>query len=120
LKNRHTSFSELQERLGQFNADRDWGQYHSPRNLAMALSVEVGELMELYLWSRDDGPQPPVASRESKVAEEAADVLICLINFCEQAGIDLLSATSDKIEKNAKKYPVSKARGRHEKSDELD
>ncbi len=110
---------DLQARVRAFNDERDWGRYHSPRNLAMALSVEAGELLELYLWSSDDGPQPPVASREPKVADEAADVLICLLNLCDRAGVDLTAATLAKLARNAEKYPVEQARGRLEKSTEL-
>ena len=114
-----TTVSELREALRTFNAERDWARYHSPRNLAMALGVEAGELLELYLWSSDEGPQPPVASREPRVAQEAADVAICLLNFCEAAGIDLSAAVAAKLAGNAEKYPVDKARGRLEKSGEL-
>jgi NTP pyrophosphatase (non-canonical NTP hydrolase) len=114
-----TTLAELRTRLQAFNAERNWGQYHSPRNLAMALSVEAAELLELYLWSRDEGPQPAVASREPRVAEEAADVLITLLNFCNAAGIDLAAAAEAKIARNAEKYPVARAEGRMEKWDEL-
>ncbi|HCH64240.1 MAG TPA: NTP pyrophosphohydrolase [Deltaproteobacteria bacterium] len=119
VENSVGTVGELRTRLRAFNAARDWGQYHSPRNLAMALSVEAGELLELYLWSADDGPQPPVAERLPKVADEAADVFICLLNFCDAAGVDLTSATLDKLRRNAEKYPVDRARGRLEKSTEL-
>ena len=115
----HTTLGSLRSALRRFNAERDWSRYHSPRNLAMALSVEAGELLELYLWSADDGPQPPVVSRRSKVADEAADVLICLLNLCEAAGVDLSAAVADKLTRNAQKYPVELARGRLEKSTEL-
>lgn len=114
-----TTVLELRERMARFAAERDWGQYHSPRNCAMALSVEAAELLELYLWSTDAGPQPPVASRQERVEEEAADVLLTLLNFCNAAGIDLAAATERKIAKNAAKYPVERARGRMEKSTEL-
>ncbi|MEC8276813.1 MAG: nucleotide pyrophosphohydrolase [Myxococcota bacterium] len=114
----HMSLSKIQSRLRTFNQDRDWGQYHSPRNLAMALSVEASELLELYLWSADNGPQPPVESRTKKVADEAADVLICLLNFCDKAGIDLIRATQNKIAINEQKYPVEKVKGRLEKHSE--
>ena len=114
----HMSLAALQNRLQKFNQARDWGQYHSPRNLAMALSVEASELLELYLWSADDGPQPPVESRNSKVAEEAADVLICLLNFCDKAGVNLLKATEAKISRNEEKYPIEKVKGRLEKHSE--
>ncbi len=114
-----TTLGEIRAALKHFNDERDWGRYHSPRNLAMALSVEAGELLELYLWSADDGPQPPVASRQPKVADECADVLICLLNLCEHAGVDLSAAVADKLARNAEKYPIERARGRLEKSTEL-
>ena len=115
-----TSIAQIKARISAFNQQRDWAQYHSPRNLAMAVSVEAGELLELFLWSRDDGPQPAVESRGPRVAEEAADVAITLLNFCERAGIDLAAAIDSKLAANALRYPVDKARGRMLKHDELD
>lgn len=114
-----TTVGALRAKIAAFNQERDWAQYHSPRNLAMALSVEVGELLELYLWSSDQGPQPPVASREPRVAEELADVAICLLNLVERTGVDLSAAVEAKLAKNAEKYPVAAAKGRLEKSTEL-
>ena len=118
LTDDNTTIAELRHRLREFNAARDWGLYHSQRNLAMALTVEAGELLELYLWSADDGPQPPVASRTPRVAEEIADVAICLLNLCEHAGVDLAAALERKIAANAARYPVETVRGRLEKHDE--
>lgn len=115
-----TTLGEVRTRLRAFNSERDWARYHSPRNLAMAVSVEAGELLALYLWSADDGPQPPVAARAPRVAEEAADVFISLLNLCDAAGVDLAAAVEAKIARNAEKYPVERARGRLEKSDELE
>lgn len=114
-----TALADLTAQVRAFNEAREWGRYHSPRNLAMALSVEAGELLELFLWSADAGPQPPVESRIPKVADEAADVLICLLNFCDRAGVDLQAAFDQKLARNAEKYPVERARGRLEKSTEL-
>ena len=110
---------ELSARVAKFNDERDWAQYHNPRNLAMSVSVEVGELLELFLWSRDDGPQPPVEARIPKVREEVADVAICLLNLCNRMDIDLAGAIVDKLKINAERYPVDKARGRMEKYGEL-
>ncbi len=112
-----TPLGDLRARLRAFNTARDWARYHSPRNLAMALSAESAELLELYLWSEDG--QLPVAERAPRVAEEAADVLVSLLNFCEAAGIDLSAAVEAKIARNEEKYPVAGARGRLEKWDEL-
>ncbi|MEN9786776.1 MAG: hypothetical protein RLZZ299_2040 [Pseudomonadota bacterium] len=114
-----TPLSDIRTALRAFNAERDWGRYHGPRNLAMALSVEAAELLELFLWCRDDGPQPADPSRAEAVADEAADVLVCLLNVCEHAGIDLAAAVERKMAVNAAKYPVGRARGSSAKYDAL-
>lgn len=114
-----TTVREMRETVAAFNTERDWARYHSPRNLAMALTVEAGELLELFLWSSDEGPQPPVESRRPRVEEEAADVMICLLNLCDRSGIDLAAAVQAKLARNAERYPVEQARGRLEKSTEL-
>jgi NTP pyrophosphatase (non-canonical NTP hydrolase) len=113
------TLNDLRKRVAKFNADRDWAQFHNPRNLAMAVSVEASELLELFLWSADDGPQPPVEARGPRVAQEMADVAICLLSLAERMDIDLTAAILEKLEMNAQKYPIEKARGRMEKSDEL-
>ena len=118
MRDRDTSIENIRARLRSFNAVRDWGQYHCPRNLAMALSAEAGELLALYLWCEDGGPQPRVVGREAKVPEELADVAICLLNLCEAAGVDLAQAVEAKLAKNEAKYPVERVRGRMEKYDE--
>ena len=113
------SLQGLQQALQEFNHNRDWAQYHSPRNLAMAISVEAAELLELFLWASDDGPQPPVAGREEQVWEEVGDVMITLLNFCAAAGIDPIRAAELKLMKNKAKYPIEKSKGRLEKHNEL-
>lgn len=113
------TLSQLKDAVAQFNDERDWGQYHNPRNLAMALSVEVGELLELFLWCTDDGPQPPVASRAPRVQDEMADVVICVLNLANRLNVDVSDAVMSKLKVNAEKYPIEKARGRMEKSTEL-
>jgi NTP pyrophosphatase (non-canonical NTP hydrolase) len=117
---RTTPIAEIAAAVHRFNEDRDWARYHCPRNMAMALCTEAAELLELYLWSADEGPQPPVAARTPQVAEEAADVLICLLALCDRAEIDLAEAVQTKLAKNAQRYPVEKAHGRLEKASELD
>lgn len=112
-----TDLRRLQSQLESFNRARDWDQFHSPRNLAMALSVEAGELLECFLWARDG--EPIEAQKRHHIEEEAADVLICLLNFCSQSGIDLPQAFCQKLARNAEKYPVEKARGSRDKYDSL-
>jgi NTP pyrophosphatase (non-canonical NTP hydrolase) len=84
----------------------------------MALSVEAAELLELYLWCADDGPQPLNPQRAPRVADEAADVLLCLLNFCDRANIDLAAALDDKLRRAALKYPIDRVRGQALKYDE--
>jgi len=112
------TLAELTARVRAFADARDWERFHSPRNLAMAVSVEAGELLELYLWSADDGPQPPHPDRVPKVADEAADVLMCLLNLCDRAGVDLGAALVDKLARAELKYPADRVKGQALKYDE--
>ena len=105
--------------LRKFNLERDWGQFHNPRNLAMALAVEAGELLELFLWSEDQGPQPPSEKRQQALPEELADVLLTLLNLADRCGVDLIAASHEKLARNAQKYPVELARSCALRHDEL-
>ncbi len=109
---------ELTDLVRSFAEERDWQRFHSPRNLAMALSVEAAELLELYLWCADDGPQPLHPARTPRVADEAADVFLCLLNFCDRAGVDLERALLAKLDRAKAKYPADKVRGKALKYDE--
>jgi dCTP diphosphatase len=101
--------------LRQFAADRDWEQFHSPKNLTMALSVEAAELMEHFQWLSDDASrQLPVSTRD-EVADEMADVLLYLVRLADVLGVDLASAAAAKMLKNAAKYPAEKVRGKADK-----
>jgi NTP pyrophosphatase (non-canonical NTP hydrolase) len=110
------TLEELRARVRAFADERDWGRFHSPRNLAMALSVEAGELLELYLWTADDAA--PTPERTALAADEAADVMICLLNFCDRAGIDLGQAVVSKLARAADKYPADRVRGSARKYDQ--
>ncbi len=114
------TLAELQAQVVAFSEERDWARYHCPRNLAMAVSVEAGELLELYLWSSDEGPQPAVAERAPRVADEMADVLICLLNLAARTDIDLAAAVQSKLARNAEKYPAERVRGQMRKYDEYE
>jgi NTP pyrophosphatase (non-canonical NTP hydrolase) len=109
----------LRARLAQFADEREWDPFHNPKNLAMALAGEAGELIEHFQWLTFDEAAnlSPEARRE--VALEAADVLLFLLRLCDKLGIDLAEAAAEKLELNAKKYPVDKARGRATKYDKL-
>src|SRR5918996_614818 len=106
MPTRNDSLKTLSARLAQFAAERDWEQFHNPKNLAMALTGEVGELVEHFQWlTFEEAENLPAAARE-EVALEAADVLLFLVRLCDRLEIDLAAAAERKLELNAKKYPV--------------
>ena len=114
-----TDLESLRNQLRTFASDRDWDQFHSPKNLAAALTVEASELLEHFQWLTEAQSQrlPPEALKE--VSNEVADVLLYLIRICDKLGIDLIAAANAKIVLNAEKYPVEKARGSSRKYTEL-
>jgi NTP pyrophosphatase (non-canonical NTP hydrolase) len=117
--NSKDSLKALSAQLATFAAERDWDQFHNPKNLAMALTGEVGELVEHFQWlTPDQAANLPDSVRE-EVALEAADVLHFLLRLCDKLGIDLAAAAERKLALNAKKYPVAKSRGRATKYDKL-
>jgi NTP pyrophosphatase (non-canonical NTP hydrolase) len=120
-KNRNdNSLSDLRDRLRRFASDRDWDQYHSPKNLASALIVEAAELLEHFQWMTEDASKSPTTKQLARVREEMADVLIYLIRLADKLNIDLLLATRQKVEKNALKYPADKVRGSSRKYSDFD
>jgi len=106
----------LRDQLRQFAAERDWDQFHSPKNLAAALSVEAAELLEPFQWLSEEQSRslPPVSLE--KVTQELADVFLYLIRLADRLNVDLVAAAARKIELNARKYPVDKCRGSAAKS----
>ena len=110
---------KLRDQLRVFAAERDWDQFHSPRNLASALSVEAAELLENFQWLTDAQSQQLPPKTLENVRLEVADVLLYLIRLSDKLGIDLIAAANAKIALNATKYPVEKARGSSKKYTEL-
>jgi NTP pyrophosphatase (non-canonical NTP hydrolase) len=105
------SLESLRLALRQFVAERDWDQFHSPKNLAMALSVEASELLEHFQWMPEAESNRLGPEKLNQVREEMADVLIYLVRIADKLGVDLLEASSKKLVVNAKKYPAEMARG---------
>ena len=103
--------AELQRRLAEFAAARDWDQFHSPKNLAMALAVEAAELVEEFQWLTEEQSRALDPERRERVRLEAADVLIYLLRLADKLEIDLLRAADDKIAQNEQKYPADRVRG---------
>ena len=111
--------SDLTDRLLAFRAERDWAQFHNTRSLAAAIAVESAELLEHFIWARDGDVDPLTAAKKSEIESEVADLLILLTYVCHDLRIDAPGAVARKIEVNARKYPVSKARGRSTKYTDL-
>lgn len=106
-------FDSLLQDLKKFRDERDWEQFHNPKDLALAINVEAGELLELYLWK-----QPGEADKE-KVKEELADIFAFAILLADKYGFDVAEIIQEKIKKNAEKYPIDKAKGTAKKYNEL-
>lgn len=110
---------DIQRQLEEFRDERDWSQFHSLANLAAAISVEAGELLELFLWSPPTEEREILARKRAAIESELADVMIQCLNFASAAEVDVLAAMARKIEENREKYPVSRARGSAAKYSDL-
>ncbi|MFH1726154.1 MAG: nucleotide pyrophosphohydrolase [Elusimicrobiota bacterium] len=109
----------LSAALAEFARDRDWEQFHTPKNLAMALSVEASEIVEIFQWLTADESKDLPPEKVQHLREELADTFIFLLKLANHYGVDLIAAAHEKIQKNARRYPVEKARGSAKKSHEL-
>jgi NTP pyrophosphatase (non-canonical NTP hydrolase) len=108
----------LRDRLRAFAAERDWEQFHSPKNLSMALMVEVAELMEHFQWLTEAQSSELPPKTQQEVSEELADCLLYLVRLSDRLGVDLKAAALHKLEKNAAKYPADRVRGSSKKYSE--
>lgn len=106
---------QLRDRLREFVRERDWEQFHSPKNLAMAMIVEAAELVEHFQWLTEDQSKDIPAEKREQVAHEIADTFVYLLRMADVLGIDLIDAANAKITLNAQKYPVDKVRGSNAK-----
>ena len=105
----------------RFRDEREWRQFHNPKDLAISITLEAAELLEQFQWKQPDEVEVLLADAASRqrVGEEMADVLILLISLADAAGIDLVAAAEAKLAENARKYPVNRARGSAKKYDQL-
>lgn len=104
-------YIQLQNKIKQFNLDRDWDQFHSPENLAKSIAIEAGELLECFQWdNRFD---------LDELTDEMADVFVYLIDLAYKLEVDLIDIADKKMDKNIKKYPIEKAKGKSNKYDKL-
>ncbi len=109
----------LIKELREFAKERDWDQYHSPKNLAIALSVEVAEILEHFQWLTQEETKNLDTKLLSEINEEIGDVMLYLVRLADKLGIDPVAAAKAKIRKNAQKYPVDKVKGKHTKYNKL-
>ena len=116
------SIAKLQAQIQVFSEERDWDQFHTPKNLILAAASEMGELAEVLQWKSDDEVIEYLSSQSGKdrISEEIADVAIYLIRLCQKSNIDFIEAIRSKISINESKYPAQKSRGNSKKYNELD
>ena len=110
---------QVMARIRAFRDERDWMQFHDPKSLAVSIAIEAAELLEHFQWKDKDESERHAAENKQAVAEEIADVAIYLLELADNLSIDLEKAINEKLDKNAKKYPVEKARGVAKKYTEL-
>ncbi|UCH98673.1 MAG: nucleotide pyrophosphohydrolase [Candidatus Aminicenantes bacterium] len=113
------NLKEVMKEILNFRDKRDWKQFHDPKNLAEAISIEAAELQEVFLWSDVKESKKIAAKKKKKISEELADVFIFSLLFAYETGIDVERAIRDKIKLNTKKYPVEKSKGSSKKYNEL-
>lgn len=110
---------ELQSELRRFADERDWGQFHTPKNLAASLSIEAAEVLEHFQWMTDEQSGRLTEEQRTRVGHEIADVLLYLLQLSDKLGIDPLAAAREKLVINSAKYPVDRAKGNSKKYTEL-
>lgn len=117
----HTdSLEQLRVRLAKFASDRDWDQFHSPKNLSMALIGEAAELTEHFQWMTEEQSESIPAEKLDEVAEELADILIYLVRTADKLDVNLVESAWKKIDKNEQRYPADKVRGDARRASEYD
>ncbi len=113
------TLSELQEMMLRFRDERDWKQFHNPKDMAIGLCLEAAELLELMHWKQGEALQEQIDHRRGEIADELADLLGWVLLMANDFGVDLAASYKEKMIKNAEKYPVEKARGSSRKYNEL-
>lgn len=109
----------LTEKIKKFRDERDWMQFHNPKDVALSLVLEAAEVLEHFQWKKPDEVEAHARACKDEIADELADVSMYLLELADNLGIDLAKAIDIKLAKNACKYPVEKAKGRHTKYDKL-
>ena len=119
MKKAMRDFGELERRVRRFRDERDWNQFHKPKDLALSVAIEAAELLEHFQWLTEQQSQNLSPEKREAVGAEIADVLLYLIQLANALGIDPIAAAQDKLKLNAVKYPANLARGSSKKYDAL-
>ena len=106
------NYEKINNEIKIFVEERDWDQFHSPKNLSMALSVEASELVEIYQWQKEDDYKTDDVKIKDAVKDELVDIFFYLMRMCHKTNIDLEKSFYEKMEKNRKKYPIEKYKGK--------
>jgi NTP pyrophosphatase (non-canonical NTP hydrolase) len=115
MNDRETTLQQLKERMADFVRERDWEQYHTPKNLSMSIAIEAAELMEHFQWLTVEGSQNLPAEALADIGEELADIVIYSLSLANALKLDLAETVSNKMDKNVRKYPSEKVRGKAHK-----
>jgi len=114
-----SKINEIIEKIKKFRDDRDWMQFHDPKNMAVSIIIEASELLEHFQWKTKEEVEQYINKNKAEVREEIADIALYLFELADNLGVDLLEAMEQKLLKNEKKYPAEKARGKHTKYNKL-
>lgn len=114
-----SDIDKMTKKIRKFRDDRDWMQFHDPKNMSISLMLEAAELLEHFQWKNKKEVEKYVKENKSEIKDEIADVAMYLFELADNLGINLIKAMEKKLEKNIKKYPVEKAKGKHTKYDKL-
>ena len=107
------------EKIKQFRDERDWMQFHDPKNMAVSIILEASELLEHFQWKTIEEVEEYTRQNQEEIKDEIADIALYLFELADNLGIDLMNAMEIKLAKNEKKYPIEKARGKHTKYNKL-
>jgi len=114
------TLEDITQKIRTFRDARDWAQFHNPKDMAVALSIEASELLEHFLWKSPEEVEARVQSHHGEIADEIADIAVYLVELADNLGIDLFAAMEQKMEKNAAKYPADRVRGSSKKYNEYE
>lgn len=119
MNDKNSTLQQIKDIATELVQDRDWGQFHTPKDLSMNLSVESNELLEKFLWITSKASFEEIDKNRQEIEDEVGDILFSIVRFCSVSNIDVTAAFLQKIEKIKQKYPIEKSKGKHDKYTKL-